>query len=151
MKLAPKEIEAILPLPYSQENVPDPVAVVKFFDPCGRYTLYVLEGRREPDGDLLLFGFCVSPLGPDYDELGYVSLQELESVRGPLGLGIERDLYFKPTQLSKIRDKSEKEGSDALGQLIRDRHHRREASPLQPRVRRELLDETRHATTMRRR
>ncbi len=83
MKLIPKEIEATLPPLYSQENVPDPVTVVKLFDPCGRYTLYVLEGRRELDGDLLLFGFCVSPLGPDCDELGYVSLSQLEGVRGP--------------------------------------------------------------------
>ena len=32
MKLVPKEIEAILPAPNSQENVPDPVALVKSFD-----------------------------------------------------------------------------------------------------------------------
>jgi len=106
MELVPKEIEATFPPLYSQENVADPVAVIKFFDPCGRYTFYVLEARREPDGDLLLFGFCVSPLGPDCDELGYASLRELESVRGPLGLGIECDLYFKPTRLSEIRGRS---------------------------------------------
>lgn len=35
-------------------------------------------------------------------ELGYFSLSELESVKGPLGLKIERDLYFKPTTLKKI-------------------------------------------------
>ena len=29
-------------------------------------------------------------------ELGYWSLAELEQVRGPLGLPIERDLYFEP-------------------------------------------------------
>jgi Protein of unknown function (DUF2958) len=29
-----------------------------------------------------------------FPELGYVSLVELESVKGRLGLGIERDLYF---------------------------------------------------------
>jgi hypothetical protein len=106
MELIPKEVEALLPSLYSQENVPDPVAVVKFFDPCGRYTFFVFEGQREPDGDLLLFGFCRSPLGPDCDELGYASLSQLETVRGPLGLGIERDLYFKPTPLSEIRGKS---------------------------------------------
>ncbi len=27
-------------------------------------------------------------------ELGYFSLSELESVHGPYGVGIERDLYF---------------------------------------------------------
>jgi hypothetical protein len=32
MELIPKDIEATLPPLYSQENVPDPVAVVKFFD-----------------------------------------------------------------------------------------------------------------------
>lgn len=117
MELIPKEIEAIIPLLYSQETVPDPVAVIKLFGPCGRYTLYVLEGSRHPDGDLLLFGFCVSPLGPDCDELGYASLRQLESVRGPLRLGIERDLYFKPTPLSQIRGKSSKEGGDRVGKV----------------------------------
>jgi Protein of unknown function (DUF2958) len=106
MELVPKEIESILPPLYSQERVADPVAVVKFFDPCGRYTFYVLEGQREPDGDLLLFGFCRSALGPECDELGYASLRELESVRRPLGLGFERNLYFKPTPLSEIRSES---------------------------------------------
>jgi hypothetical protein len=84
MELVPKDIESILPPLYSQENVPDPVAVIKFFDPCGRFTFFVLEGQREPDGDLRLFGFCGSPLGPDLDELGYASLRQLESVRGSL-------------------------------------------------------------------
>ncbi len=100
MKLVPKEIEATLPPLYSQENVADPVAVIKLFHPCGRYTLYVLEGSREPDDDLLFFGL-------DCDELGYVSLRELESIRGPLGIGIERDLHFKPTPLSGIRKRGD--------------------------------------------
>jgi hypothetical protein len=39
--------------------------------------------------------------------LGYFSLSDLASVKGPLGLGIERDLHFKPTRLSEIRAKYE--------------------------------------------
>ncbi|MCJ7688053.1 MAG: DUF2958 domain-containing protein, partial [Clostridiaceae bacterium] len=35
-------------------------------------------------------------------ELGYFSLSELESIRGPFGLKVERDLYFKPTKLKDI-------------------------------------------------
>ena len=31
-----------------------------------------------------------------FPELGGISLSELQDYRGPLGLGIERDLYFKP-------------------------------------------------------
>jgi hypothetical protein len=37
-------------------------------------------------------------------ELGYFSLSELEQTTGPLSLHIERDLHFKPTPLSKIRE-----------------------------------------------
>lgn len=38
-------------------------------------------------------------------ELGYFSLTELEAVRGPLGLPIERDLYFKPATLNELQDR----------------------------------------------
>jgi hypothetical protein len=36
-------------------------------------------------------------------ELGYFSLNEMEEVRGLWGLPIERDMYFKPVPLSKVR------------------------------------------------
>jgi hypothetical protein len=35
-------------------------------------------------------------------ELGYVSLSELEDVRGPMGLPIERDLHWRPKTLEEI-------------------------------------------------
>ena len=31
-----------------------------------------------------------------FPELGWISLSELQDYKGPLGIGIERDLYFKP-------------------------------------------------------
>ena len=37
------------------------------------------------------------------DELGYFSLAELEGIRGPLGLGIERDLHWSETTLEALR------------------------------------------------
>lgn len=37
-------------------------------------------------------------------ELGYFALSELEQVRGPLGLPIERDLHFKPTTLRELKE-----------------------------------------------
>ncbi|BCH12850.1 single-stranded DNA endonuclease (plasmid) [Mesorhizobium sp. 131-3-5] len=46
----------------------------------------------DADGDTL-FGPC--DLGLGFPELGSVSLAELASVKGRLGLGIERDLGFK--------------------------------------------------------
>lgn len=41
------------------------------------------------------------------NELGYFSLNELRSIKGSLGLSVERDLLFEPTVLSKIRKKYE--------------------------------------------
>ena len=99
MKLMTKEIEAALPKLYAQENVADPVVVLKFFQPWGSWTWYAYEGQLEPDGDWMFFGL-VKGLE---EELGYFSLNELKSVKGPFGLGIERDLHFRPVPLSKIK------------------------------------------------
>ncbi|MEO6324958.1 MAG: DUF2958 domain-containing protein [Thermoanaerobaculia bacterium] len=94
MQLLTNELRAAFekfPL-HSQEGKLDAATVVvKYFDPCGRYTFFATEGQ--PDGDdFLLFGYCVSPLGEDCDEWGYTALSELQSVKGRFGLGIERDL-----------------------------------------------------------
>ncbi|MDQ0080913.1 hypothetical protein J2W35_001250 [Variovorax boronicumulans] len=40
------------------------------------------------------FGLC--DFGQDFPELGYVSLAELEGLRGRWGLPIERNLHFVP-------------------------------------------------------
>ena len=95
MKLITKAIEKAAPPLYSDDGLPleDRTVVAKFFDPTGRYTFYMME--YDPK-DRLAFGWCVSPLGPDCDELGYVSINELEEVKGALGLGIERDRLFSP-------------------------------------------------------
>lgn len=63
--------------------------VVKFFTPWANCTWLITEITN----DNLLFGLC--DLGLGFPELGYVSLDELESVRSPLGLKIERDLHFE--------------------------------------------------------
>lgn len=101
MKLITKEIEAKLPRLYSNESNPDPVAVVKFFTPWSNWTWYATEGERHDDagGGWLFFGL-VKGLE---EALGYFQLAELESVRGPFGLRIERDLHFRPTPLSELR------------------------------------------------
>ena len=63
--------------------------VVKLFTPDGGATWLLTE--LDPDGGLA-FGLC--DLGLGCPELGYVSLIELRSVRGKLGLPVERDLHF---------------------------------------------------------
>lgn len=68
---------------------PDPVPVVKFFNPMGAATWLATE--LDEDGDTL---FGLADLGFGYPELGYFSLREIESVRLPFGLTIERDIGF---------------------------------------------------------
>lgn len=101
MKLLTKELRKKLPPLYANEHVADPLAVVKFFTPTSNWTWYATEGSPEGD-DFVFFGLVEG----HETELGYFSLKELESVKGPFGLGIERDLFFKPTPLSKLRKES---------------------------------------------
>jgi hypothetical protein len=68
---------------------PDPVPVVRFFNPVGPATWLATE----MDTDGILFG--LADLGFGSPELGSFALAELESIRLPFGLGIERDVLFE--------------------------------------------------------
>ncbi|MGV1683488.1 DUF2958 domain-containing protein [Sphingopyxis sp. NJF-3] len=69
---------------------PDPVPVVKFFNPVGAATWLATE--LYADGDTL---FGLADLGFGTPELGPFSLAELAGVRLSFGLGIERDIGFR--------------------------------------------------------
>jgi hypothetical protein len=62
--------------------------VVKLFTPDAQCTWLLTE----LDADGLAFGLC--DLGLGCPELAYVSLIELNTVRGKLGLPLERDRHF---------------------------------------------------------
>ncbi|PTX38373.1 DUF2958 domain-containing protein [Allosediminivita pacifica] len=66
----------------------DHVPVVKFFNPVGQGTWLATE--LDANGDVL---FGLADLG--FPELGSFSLRELQGVRLPFGLGIERDIHFR--------------------------------------------------------
>lgn len=68
---------------------PDPMPVVKLFNPLGAGTWLATELWE--DGDTL---FGLADLGFGCPELGAFSLRELASLRLPYGLGIERDIGF---------------------------------------------------------
>lgn len=68
----------------------DAKVVVKYFNPCGAGTWLITEGEKQENGDWLLFGYCHL-----FEwEWGYVMLSELENVRLPFGLSIEREIYI---------------------------------------------------------
>ena len=95
MKLLTQANRKALPPLYSQDgNGGEAIAYVKFFTPDSSWTWYATEF----DGTDTFFGL-VDGLER---ELGYFSLSELQTARGPLGLPIERDLYWQPTPLQEI-------------------------------------------------
>jgi hypothetical protein len=99
MKLLTKQLENRFAKVGSQEEKGlGAKAIAKFFTPDSNWTWYASEYHPE---DRVFFGL----VDGQYAELGYFSLDELESVRGPMGLPIERDINFQEKTLRDIEDK----------------------------------------------
>lgn len=94
MKLMPKNISAKIPKLYETERIAlrEKVAYTKLFHPISNWTWYIIEY----DGTDTCFGLVVG----HETEFGYFSLRELSSVW--VGLAIERDLHFRPTQIQDL-------------------------------------------------
>ena len=99
MKLVTKELQAKFPNLYANEEkqANDVKVIAKFFTPWTKWTWYATEF----DGEDTFFGFV---RGLE-NELGYFSLSELESVTGPWGLRIERDLHFGNHTLAEVMER----------------------------------------------
>ena len=96
-KLLPKALLKSLPPLYATEHELDPLIQCKFFYPGFHWRWYAIEF----DGEEIFFGY----VDGDFPELGYFSLKDLTSIRGKLGLPIERDHFFKPCRLSEVKKK----------------------------------------------
>ena len=95
MKLLTEEIKKKLPKLYEQEDKGgDAIVYLKIFTPDSNWTFFATEF----DGEDMFFGL----VDGHEKELGYFSLKELQSVKGPLDLPIERDLYWQPKTLREI-------------------------------------------------
>ena len=90
MKLITEEIKTKLASNKGDPNLDKPY--LKLFSPTGAATWLISEMIDEDT----LFGLC--DLGMGFPELGYVSLQELESLELPLSMKVERDMYFEPSK-----------------------------------------------------
>lgn len=103
---------------------PDPVPVVRIFNPIGSATWLATE----IDDDNILFG--LADLGFGCPELGSLSLDELETVELPFGLRTERDIAFEGRfPLSVYAEAARAAGSlvlaeDLLGRTARSMRER---------------------------
>ena len=84
----------------SEKSMEETTVITKLFNPSGAGTWYIYE---HVENDIYM---CFANLGDIMNaELGTVSLKELAEYKGMFGLGIERDKFFKPTNLKEIYDK----------------------------------------------
>jgi len=74
----------------SEKSPSDIKIIAKYFNPCGVGTWYTYEYDPK-DKIFTCYAILVSP---GFAECGSVSLDELESIKLPFGLGIERDLHY---------------------------------------------------------
>lgn len=90
MKLITKAIERKARSQFPLGSDMSQMVVAKFFNPVGSWTWYVMN--QDPKNPDYLWGIVKG-----YEiEMGSFSLSELQRLRLPYGLGIERDLHFKP-------------------------------------------------------
>lgn len=92
MKLLTKEIEKKFekyPIGSQEDKGTKAEVLVKYFNPYGVGTWLITEAEKQDNGDWLLFGY--------YHlfewEWGYLLLSDLEQIKLPYGLTIERDIY----------------------------------------------------------
>ena len=96
MKLLTKKIrDKLISNHQKQDGTKTFNAELKLFNPTGMGTWYISELNQEPNK---AFGLCDL-----YEqEFGYVSIDELQSIKLPFGLGIERDKFFQPKAFQDI-------------------------------------------------
>ena len=95
MKLLTNEIVEKATKQYDKGSDMEQMIVAKFFNPVGSWTWYLMN--MADNGDYcwgIVDGFAV--------EMGSFSIKELEELQLPLGMKIERDLYFEPVKASEL-------------------------------------------------
>ncbi len=100
MKLLTKQLEQRF-AQVGAQDVENPLVIARFFNPAGGQTWYATEYNAQYQ---VFFGY-VSLFNDYNNELGSFSLEELESIQGKFGLGIERDLYYQEQTLDEIKKK----------------------------------------------
>ncbi|WP_236622370.1 DUF2958 domain-containing protein [Novipirellula maiorica] len=96
-RLLTKGILAKLPALGATSENRDPIVQVKWFTPDANWTWWVIEYDPE---SRIAYGLV---RGLEL-EFGTFTLDEVEDLRGALGLPVERDLHFDPQPVSQVTD-----------------------------------------------
>ena len=96
MKLLTKKIKEQATKQYDEGSDMEQMVVAKYFNPTGNGTWYLMNMDKDED-------YCWGIVDMFAIEMGSFSMKELQSIKlPPLGLGIERDLYFEPVKASEL-------------------------------------------------
>jgi Protein of unknown function (DUF2958) len=76
----------------------DPIPVVKLFTPDANATWLLTE--LDPERPTIAFG--LADLGLSCPEIGYISMDEISTIRGPMGLSVERDERYVETRALSV-------------------------------------------------
>ena len=95
MKLLTKSITEKATKQYDRGSDMEQMVVAKFFNPVGSWTWYLMNMAENGD-------YCWGIVDGHAVEMGSFSIKELEDLQLPLGMKIERDLYFEPVKASEL-------------------------------------------------
>ena len=101
MKLLTKKIKEQATKQYDEGTDMEQMVVAKYFDPMGSWKWFLMNMHKDED-------YCWGIVKGNAVEMGSFSMKELEGIQLPLGLKIERDLYFEPVKASFIWEKLNK-------------------------------------------
>lgn len=97
-RIIPKNLLKDIPDLYETQELKNPICHIKLFTPDSNWTWYITEYSKDVKDT------CFGYIKGLENELGYFSLNEIESIRGAFGLKVELDLCFNPTPLLQIKD-----------------------------------------------
>ena len=96
MELLTQELIEQIPPLYEQEGKGEnALAYVKLFTPDSNFTWFITEYDADEK-------MCFGLIDGFEKELGYFSLNEIEQIKGSMGLKVERDISFQPTKLKDL-------------------------------------------------
>ena len=96
MKLLTKEIQKKAESQFNKAGDMNQKIVAKFFNPLGNWSWYLMN--KDPES-----GYCWGIVDGFAVEMGSFLIEELQDIELPMGLGIERDKFFKPTAFKDIK------------------------------------------------
>lgn len=97
MELLPEDLRARLPSLYSQEAEDDPIVFARLYLPGTNTDWYLLGGETTGD-DYLFYGF----IGEPENRFAEFRLAEINTLRGPQGQSVRRDLAFAEGRLTDV-------------------------------------------------